>query len=83
MAPKNMKIVCGDGHHNRRSWLLLPIGILEEFCGWSQHFRWQRTVCYAMTLNVMPCVLLHPSLTSLVCLLCVLRSLGSGEVKAV
>ena len=23
MAPKNMKIVCGDGHHNRRSWLLL------------------------------------------------------------
>ena len=23
MAPKNMKIVCGDGHQNRRSWLLL------------------------------------------------------------
>ena len=23
MAPKNMKIVCGDGHQNKRSWLLL------------------------------------------------------------
>ena len=23
MAPKNMKIVCGDGHQNMRGWLLL------------------------------------------------------------